>query len=344
MSASQTQPGKLPQSALRVTDLMTVFDVGHATLNAVSGVSFEIKAGEIHGLVGESGSGKSITAFSVMGLLEAPGRIAGGSVELNGRDIVGISAEEKRKLRGRDISMVFQDPMMTLNPLLTIGAQMIDAVLVHNDVSRKEARRQAAAMLGRMGIPSPEDRLDAYPHQFSGGMRQRVAIAIALLNKPTVILADESTTALDVTIQAQILYEVRRLADDMGTAFLWITHDLSVVSGLADTISVMYMGRIVEQGETGVVLENPQHPYTRGLIDSLPSSNRRGEPLRQIKGSAPSLDALPAGCAFAPRCPRVGPGCRETMPDLLHAAGRSAVRCHYPLNTSQHDGEHRDHG
>jgi peptide/nickel transport system ATP-binding protein len=332
MSISQEQP------ALRVNNLQTVFDVGHTALNAVAGVSFDIRPGEVHGLVGESGSGKSITAFSVMGLLERPGRIAGGTVELNGRDIVSLSAEEKRRLRGREISMVFQDPMMTLNPLLTVGAQMIDAIMVHEKVTRKAAMERAAAMLARMGIPSPNDRLRAYPHQFSGGMRQRVAIAIALLNKPSVILADESTTALDVTIQAQILHEVRRLADEMGTAFLWITHDLSVVSGLADTVSVMYMGRIVEQGDTSTVLESPQHPYTRGLIDSLPSSNTRGEPLRQIKGSAPSLDALPQGCSFAPRCPFSAAICESQMPDLTLTAQGTSVRCHFPLTTSQHAG------
>jgi peptide/nickel transport system ATP-binding protein len=318
--------------ALNVVDLHTVFDIGRATLHAVNGVSFKINPGEIHGLVGESGSGKSITAFSIMGLLDAPGQIEGGRIELNGRDILNLSPKEKRSLRGREISMVFQDPMMTLNPLLTIKSQMVDAIQVHEKISKRAAAERAAAMLGRVGIPSPHERLDAYPHQFSGGMRQRVAIAIALLNKPSVVLADESTTALDVTIQAQILFEIRRLAKELGTAFLWITHDLSVVSGLTDTISVMYMGRIVEHGETAKVLDRPRHPYTRGLIDSLPSSNKRGVPLQQIKGMAPSLDALPSGCAFAPRCPRVGPGCEETTPSLEGQPDQSAVRCHYPLN------------
>lgn len=325
-SSSHAEP------ALRVVDLHTVFDVGHARLNAVNGISFDIKPGEIHGLVGESGSGKSITAFSIMGLLDAPGHIEGGRVELNGRDILKLSPQEKRLLRGREISMVFQDPMMTLNPLLSIKSQMVDAIQIHEKISKRAATERAAAMLGRVGIPSPRERLNAYPHQFSGGMRQRVAIAIALLNNPSVVLADESTTALDVTIQAQILFEIRRLAKEMGTAFLWITHDLSVVAGLADTVSVMYMGRIVEHGETTRVLDRPRHPYTRGLIDSLPSSNKRGEPLRQIKGMAPSLDALPRGCAFAPRCPRVGPACADMTPSLDGRPGQSAARCHYPLN------------
>lgn len=332
MTASDKRSASPVKPALRVVDLQTVFDVGHAELHAVNGVSFHINPGEIHGLVGESGSGKSITAFSIMGLLDAPGRVEGGRVELNGRDILHLSSQEKRRLRGREISMVFQDPMMTLNPLLSIKSQMVDAIQVHERISKRAAMERAAAMLGRVGIPSPLERLHAYPHQFSGGMRQRVAIAIALLNNPAVILADESTTALDVTIQGQILFEIRRLASEMGTAFLWITHDLSVVSGLADTVSVMYMGRIVEHGETNRVLEYPRHPYTRGLIDSLPSSNKRGEPLRQIKGMAPSLDSLPKGCAFAPRCPRVGPGCEETTPSLKGQPGQSAVRCHYPLN------------
>lgn len=317
--------------ALRVSDLHTVFTVGSTRLQAVNGVSFDIRPGEIHGLVGESGSGKSITAFSIMGLLDPPGKVESGRIELNGRDIGSLKPEEKRRLRGKDISMVFQDPMMTLNPLLSIKTQMVDAILVHDRVSRRAAIERATAMLARVGIPSPAKRLEAYPHQFSGGMRQRVAIAIALLNQPAVILADESTTALDVTIQAQILYEVRRLAKEFGTAFLWITHDLSVVSNLAETISVMYMGRIVEQGATADVLTNPRHPYTRGLIDSLPSMNIRGEPLRQIKGMAPSLDDLPPGCAFAPRCPRVQPDCQARMPDINTHSAHSAVRCFHPM-------------
>lgn len=332
MTALAHFPSSHPEPALRVVDLQTVFDVGHARLKAVNGISFDIRPGEIHGLVGESGSGKSITAFSIMGLLDAPGFVEGGRVELNGRDILKLSSQEKRLLRGREISMVFQDPMMTLNPLLSIKTQMVDAIRVHEKISKRAATERAAAMLGRVGIPSPRERLNAYPHEFSGGMRQRVAIAIALLNNPSVVLADESTTALDVTIQAQILFEIRRLAKEMGTAFLWITHDLSVVAGLADTVSVMYMGRIVEHGETARVLDRPRHPYTRGLIDSLPSSNKRGEPLRQIKGMAPSLDALPTGCAFAPRCPRVGPLCEDKTPSLEGRPEQSAVRCHYPLN------------
>lgn len=331
MMPTQNNTLSLVNPALRVVDLHTVFDVEYAKLHAVNGVSFEINPGEIHGLVGESGSGKSITAFSIMGLLDAPGQVEGGRVELRGRDILHLSSQEKRSLRGREISMVFQDPMMTLNPLLSIKTQMIDAIQAHQKLPKREALERAAAMLARVGIPSPHERLHSYPHQFSGGMRQRVAIAIALLNNPAVILADESTTALDVTIQGQILSEIRRLASTVDTAFLWITHDLSVVSGLADTVSVMYMGRVVEQGETTQVIGRPRHPYTRGLIDSLPSSNRRGEPLRQISGMAPSLDTVPRGCAFAPRCPRAGRGCDETMPMLTGLPEQSAVRCHYPL-------------
>ena len=321
--------------ALSVRNLRTVFDTQAGMLTAVNGVSFDIGPGEIHGLVGESGSGKSITAFSIMSLLEPPGRVAEGEILLNGREIGTLGAREKQRLRGREISMVFQDPMMTLNPLLTIRSQMVDAIQVHERVSRQAASDRAEAMLAKLGIPSPRERLDAYPHQFSGGMRQRTAIAIALLNSPSVILADEPTTALDVTIQAQILYEVRELARDIGTAFLWITHDLSVVSGLADSLSVMYMGRIVEQGDTSTVLEAPRHPYTRGLIDSLPAMNRRGEPLRQIDGLAPPLDQLPAGCSFRPRCKRASARCAEAVPELRPAPtgqpGAQLIRCYHPI-------------
>ena len=317
-------------AALKLTDLRTVFDAHDGPLPAVDGVSLEIAPGEIHGLVGESGSGKSITAFSVMGLLEPPGRIAGGRIELGGADITGLSGEAMRSLRGRRIAMVFQDPMMTLNPLMTVGAQMVDAVLAHERVSRKAALDRAEAVLRRMGIPSPRERLAAWPGQFSGGMRQRVSIAIALLNGPDIILADEPTTALDVTIQSQILHEVRDLARESGTAFLWITHDLSVVSGLADSLSVMYMGRIVEQGGTGDILEDPAHPYTRGLIASLPTANTRGKPLNQIPGAAPALADIPAGCAFAPRCARAGDQCRSMVPELEAMTAGRVVRCFHP--------------
>jgi len=233
-----------------------------------------------------------------------------------------------RRLRGNRIAMIFQDPMMTLNPVLRIDTQMIEAVQAHTNVSKAEARNRAREALGMVGIPSPEERLSAYPHQFSGGMRQRVAIAIALLHKPDLIIADEPTTALDVTIQAQILSEVQRLAEQNGTALIWITHDLSVIAGLADRIAVMYAGRIVESGDAATVLEHPRHPYTAGLIGSVPSRNRRGQPLRQIPGMTPSLLSLPPGCAFRTRCALADAAC-EAEP--AETGDGHVTRCFHPL-------------
>ncbi len=296
---------------LDVRDLRVEFPTRGGVVRAVNGVSLRVGAGRILGLVGESGSGKSVTGFAILRLVEAPGRITGGRILFHGRDLVGLSEREMRGLRGNRIATVFQNPMMTLNPVLRIGTQMVEAVRAHAQVGRAEARARAAEALGLVGIPSPEERLSAYPHQFSGGMRQRVAIAIALLHRPELIIADEPTTALDVTIQSQILAEVQALARDRGTALLWITHDLSVVSGLADDVAVMYAGRIVEQGSVGTVIRTPLHPYTNGLIGSVPSRNRRGERLRQIPGMTPSLLDLPVGCAFRTRCPRALPLCAD---------------------------------
>ncbi len=313
---------------LQVRDLQTHFFTRAGVLKAVEGVSFDIARGEVLGLVGESGSGKSVTGFSLMGLVDPPGRIVGGSIRLDGQELVGMPDERMRKLRGSKIAMIFQDPMMTLNPVLRIDTQMMEAITAHASVPAAEARARARDALGMVGIPSPEERLVCYPHQFSGGMRQRVAIAIALLNRPAVIIADEPTTALDVTIQAQILAEVQRLTAELGVALLWITHDLAVVSGLADRLAVMYAGRIVETGPIEAVLTAPAHPYTHGLLGSLPSENRRGSPLRQIPGMTPSLVTLGPGCAFAARCPRAAAECAR-MPDLMGEDGR-AVRCWRP--------------
>ncbi|MGQ3072350.1 MAG: ABC transporter ATP-binding protein [Ferrovibrionaceae bacterium] len=315
---------------LVVEDLQTQFPTRAGLIRAVDGVSLQVGPGEILGLVGESGSGKSITGFSILGLIDPPGRIAGGRVLFQGRDLVGLPEEELRRLRGARIAMVFQDPMMTLNPVLRIDTQMIEAVLAHEDVGREAARARARDALARVGIPSPDERLLAYPHQFSGGMRQRVAIAIALLHKPQLIIADEPTTALDVTIQGQILFEMRKLARESGTALIWISHDLAVVSGLADRIAVMYAGRIVESGPARAVLAAPLHPYTRGLLDSLPRGAGRGQRLVAIPGMAPSLGRLPPGCAFAPRCSRATAAC-EAMPALAEARADRAVRCIHPL-------------
>jgi peptide/nickel transport system ATP-binding protein len=298
-------------------------------VRAVDGVSFTVDAGQVLGLVGESGSGKSVTGFSIIGLLDPPGRVAGGRILFKGRDLTKLSEPELRDLRGNRIAMIFQDPMMTLNPVLRIDTQMMETVFAHQRVSAAEARRRSRDALGMVGIPSPEERLSAYPHQFSGGMRQRVAIAIALLHRPDLIIADEPTTALDVTIQAQILAEVQKLAREVGTALIWITHDLSVVAGLADDIAVMYAGRIVETGRVGDVLDHPLHPYTSGLIGSVPSRNRRGSKLHQIPGMTPSLLNLPPGCAFRTRCPRADAAC-EADPPVSEPVPGHALRCFHP--------------
>jgi peptide/nickel transport system ATP-binding protein len=318
-------------TVLAVENLTTAFATAAGEVRAVDGVSFSLAAGEILGLVGESGSGKTVTGFSIMGLVDPPGRVTGGAIRFDGRDLVGLSEPEWRKLRGRRIAMVFQDPMMTLNPVLRIDTQMVEALRAHSSIGRAEALRRARDALGRVGIPAPEERLHAYPHQLSGGMRQRVAIAIALLHDPDVIIADEPTTALDVTIQGQILSEVQTLCRETRTALLWITHDLAVVAGLADRIAVMYAGKIVEEGTVDAVLDTPRHPYTRGLIGSVPRSGRRGERLAQIPGAMPSPLALPEGCSFRPRCPRADAACLAPPPMVAIAPGR-AVRCFHPAN------------
>lgn len=282
------------------------------------------------GLVGESGSGKSITGYSIVGLIDPPGKVVDGRISFKGQDVLGLTPGELRSLRGNRIAMIFQDPMMTLNPVLRIDTQMIEALQAHHKISKANARERARDALARVGIPSPEERLNAYPHQFSGGMRQRVAIAIALLNQPDLIIADEPTTALDVTIQGQILYEMQRLCRESGTSLIWITHDLSVVAGLADKVCVMYAGRIVERGTVSQVLEAPLHPYTRGLIDSSPSRNVRGQPLRQIPGMTPSLLNLLSGCAFRERCSYATSQCEERPMEEEDSEGRM-FRCFHPI-------------
>ncbi len=316
-------------SVLSVRDLVTEFETRDGPLRAVHEVSFELARGEVLGLVGESGSGKSVTGYSIMGLIDAPGRIAGGSVRFDGQELVGADDETLRKLRGKRLAMIFQDPMMTLNPVLSIETQMVETVLAHEQVGRHAARARAIEVLTQVGIASAEARLAQYPHQFSGGMRQRVAIAIALLHRPDVIIADEPTTALDVTVQGQILHEMQRLVQETGSALVWITHDLAVVAGLADRIAVMYAGRIVESGPVDAVLEYPAHPYTQGLLDSVPAHNVVGQRLRQIRGMAPTLRALDAGCAFRARCDRADAVC-ERMPALV-TDGQRQLRCHHPV-------------
>ncbi len=315
---------------LQVRDLVTHFDTRAGVVKAVDGVSFDVAAGEVVGLVGESGSGKSVTGFSILGLIDAPGRIVSGSVKLEGRELVGADRETLRTLRGRRMAMVFQDPSTTLNPVLTIGTQMQLAGAAHERLSAAAIKARAIEVLTTVGIPDAARRLDAYPHQFSGGMRQRVAIAIALLNRPALIVCDEPTTALDVSIQAQILTEMRALVRQSGTALIWISHDLATVSSIASRLLVMYAGRLIEEGPTAAVLRAPRHPYTQGLLNSLPGNATPGRDLVQIPGSTPSLSNLPVGCAFAPRCGRADSACLRA-PELIRD-GQRARRCHHPLN------------
>ncbi|WP_084794475.1 ABC transporter ATP-binding protein [Pseudoponticoccus marisrubri] len=315
---------------LELCGLQTSFVTPGATIHALRDLSLSVARGEILGLVGESGSGKSLTGFSINRLISPPGRVTAGEVRLHGQDILPLSEPEMRRLRGRKIAMIFQDPMMTLNPVLRIGTQIRDALLAHERLSDAEIRTRAIAALDEVGIPAPEARLRTYPHQLSGGMRQRVAIAIALLHQPDLVIADEPTTALDVTIQGQILALVQGLCRDRGTALIWISHDLAVVAGLADRIAVMYAGRIVEEGPVDDILDAPAHPYTAGLIASVPVPGQRGGRLQQIPGRMPALTDLPPGCAFAPRCARATAAC-GTMPPLTPVNEARAVRCIHPL-------------
>lgn len=327
----------LPQAAagratLTVSHLTTEFSSRAGLVRPVDDVSFSVQPGQIMGLVGESGSGKSMTGYSILGLIDAPGKISHGSILFQGQELRGMSAEALRQLRGNRIAMIFQDPMMTLNPVLRIDTQMMETIFAHQQVSQAKAREMARDALVKVGIPSPDERLLAYPHQFSGGMRQRVAIAIALLNQPALIICDEPTTALDVTIQGQILFQMQQLCKESGTSLIWISHDLSVVAGLADTVAVMYAGKIIEHGTVQQVLEQPRHPYTQGLIASAPSRQTPGRQLQQIPGMTPSLSQLPAGCAFRPRCAYASSIC-EQIPLSRTVDGRE-LRCHHPLSPS----------
>ncbi len=319
----------MKQPVLEVRNLKTHFLTRAGVVPAVDGVSFSVNSGEVLGLVGESGSGKSVTGYSIMGLVDPPGRIVGGSVLFEGRDITKLLETDWRQLRGNRIAMVFQDPMMTLNPVLRVGTQMVETIQAHKQMPVRQAQQRARDVLGMVGIPSPEERLSAYPHQFSGGMRQRVAIAIALLLEPALIIADEPTTALDVTIQAQILSEIQKLIGEQDTSLIWITHDLSVIAGLAHRLAVMYAGRIVETGDVDDVLRAPLHPYTHGLIGCVPSSNRRGQLLQQIPGMTPNLLNLPSGCAFQARCARADGAC-AAPPPLFPRAPAGGAYCFHP--------------
>jgi peptide/nickel transport system ATP-binding protein len=313
---------------LDVRNLKTSFFTSNGEIKAVDDVSFSLRKGDILGLVGESGSGKTITGMSIMGLIESPGRIVSGSIFFNGVDLTRATEKQLRHVRGRKLAMIFQNPLSTLNPVFTVGQQMIETVRAHERVSVQEARSRARDALGQTGIPSPEERLDAYPHELSGGMRQRVAIATALLHQPDLIIADEPTTALDVTIQAQILSEVQQLVRKYSTSLVWVTHDLSVIAGLADHIAVMYAGKIVEYGAVDALLSHPRHPYTIGLINTLPENNEGRKRLYQIPGYLPSFSRLPSGCTFRDRCDKAQEQCRTPAP-VIRIDEDHTSRCHF---------------
>jgi len=323
---------------LDVRGLRTYFHVMDGTVKAVDGVDFSIPRGGTVGLVGESGCGKSVTAHSIMRLIDIPpGEIAGGQIMFDGRDLLQLPMKEMRKVRGGEIAMIFQEPMTSLNPVFTIGDQISEAVSLHSDVSKKEARNRAVEALTLVGVSAPERRVKQYPHELSGGMRQRAMIAMALSCNPKLLIADEPTTALDVTIQAQILELIKELQARTGTALLLITHDLAVVAETVETIAVMYAGRIVETGKVDQVLLSPQHPYTQGLLSSIPGVKKRGEALSVIKGVVPNPFRMPPGCKFEPRCPYSWDKCALSEPDLLPAASGAVSRCflHAPEGASR---------
>ena len=310
---------------LRVENLRIELPTRRGVLTAIDDISFAIAPGEVLGVVGESGAGKSLTGTAIIGLLEPPLRIAGGRITLAGRRIDTLPSEAVRRIRGREIGAIFQDPLTSLNPLYTIGRQLVETIRTHLDLSPAAARDQALALLREVGIAGAEARIDHYPHQFSGGMRQRVVIALAIAANPRLIIADEPTTALDVSIQAQIIALLKRLCRDHGTAIMLVTHDMGVIAETAHRVAVMYAGRIVEIGAVAEIVAHPRHPYTRGLMDSIPRIGGRRQRLRQIDGAMPRLGAIPAGCPFNQRCPEVADRCRRQRPDLLPAAGTEAA-------------------
>lgn len=311
---------------LEVSHLRVEFPTRRGTLRALDDISFDIAPGEILGVVGESGAGKSLTGAAIIGLLEPPGRVSAGEIRLAGQRIDNLSHQKMREIRGRQIGAIFQDPLTSLNPLVTIGQQLIETIQVHLKVSYEQARQRAIRLLQETGIPAAEQRIDQYPHQFSGGMRQRVVIALALAAEPKLIVADEPTTALDVSIQAQIISLLKGLTKNHGAAVMLVTHDMGVIAESCDRVAVMYAGRIAEIGPVADVIHRPKHPYTVGLMGSIPSMDSDRERLMQIDGSMPRLTAIPSGCAFNPRCPRVFDRCRSERPDLM-AAGPTRAAC-----------------
>jgi peptide/nickel transport system ATP-binding protein len=320
---------------LSVRDLQVEFVTRRGTLRALDGVSFDIAKGEILGVVGESGAGKSVTGSALIGLIDPPGRIAGGEVLLHGERIDNLDAESLRRLRGKKIGMIFQDPLTSLNPLYRVSEQLIQTIRTHTALSERAARERAIGLLNEVGIPAAERRIDSYPHEFSGGMRQRVVIALALCAEPDFVIADEPTTALDVSVQAQIIALLKRLCAERGMAAMLVTHDMGVIAETADRVAVMYAGRVVEIGPVRDVIKEPKHPYAKGLMGAIPSLEAEIDRLTQIPGSMPRLSAIPAGCAFNPRCTDVFDRCRAERPGLIRVGNHHKAACHL------HDGKGR---
>ncbi len=312
---------------LEVENLRVEFPTRRGVLVAVDDISFAIEEGEVLGVVGESGAGKSLTGMSIIGLLEPPGRIAEGCIRLNGRRIDDLAPEAMRRIRGKQIGAVFQDPLTSLNPLYTVGRQLTETISTHLDLGERAARARALELLSEVGIPAPERRIDSYPHEFSGGMRQRVVIALALAANPRLLIADEPTTALDVSIQAQIIALLKRLCREHGAAVMLVTHDMGVIAETADRVAVMYAGRIAEIGPVRDVIQAPRHPYTEGLMGSIPIMAERRDRLVQIEGAMPRLTEIPPGCAFGPRCPKVFARCGRERPDLMATGSSSEAAC-----------------
>ena len=317
---------------LRIKDLVVEFKTEKGVIRAVDGLSFDVMAGEPLGIVGESGCGKTVTALSILKLIpNPPGRIAGGSIDLDGVDVVSLSEDEMVTVRGDSASMIFQEPMTALNPVFTIGNQMIEIIRVHQKISKKEARERAVEMLKTVNIESPEKRVNQYPHELSGGMRQRVMIGMALSCNPKLLIADEPTTALDVTVQAEVMDEIKRLQQELGMGLILITHDLGVIAETCRRVAVMYCGKIIELSEVEELFANPKHPYTRGLLDSIPRVRKdKLERLPIIEGMVPDLASLPKGCRFADRCPKVQDRCRSEEPPLEQAGTNATVACFFP--------------
>jgi len=334
----------MPAPVLEVRNLRVEFPTRRGVLTALDGVSFDIAPGEVLGVVGESGAGKSMTGSAIIGLLEPPGHIAGGEIRLKGKRIDNLPYEQMRRIRGKEIGAIFQDPLTTLNPLYTVGHQLTETMQTHLDLNDREARRRAVEWLEMVGIPAAAQRVDSYPHEFSGGMRQRVVIALALCAEPTLIVADEPTTALDVSIQAQVIALLKRLSREKHTAMMLVTHDMGVIAETADRVAVMYAGRIAEIGPVRAVVKSPKHPYSVGLMASIPPLDRKVDHLAGIEGSMPRLTAIPKGCAFNTRCPHVFGRCRRERPELIDTGATLATCWLYDPASEKQAAEVQHHG